>query len=56
MAQRLCFEERARIEAACAAGFNATEIAVSLGRRPTSACRWLIGLCSCVAAAVQRLF
>ena len=36
MAQRLCFEERARIEALNAAGFNATEIAVSLGRHPTT--------------------
>ncbi len=37
VARRLCFGERARIEAACATGFNATEIAVSLGRHPTTA-------------------
>ena len=48
VAQRLCFEERARIEAACAAGFNATEIAEALGRRPTPVQRELArggGLC-----------
>ena len=57
MAQRLCFEERTRIEAACAAGFNATEIAVSLGRHPTTVQRELArggGACGYEARAAQR--
>ena len=36
MSRRLCFEERARLEAESAAGFNATEIFLSLDRHPTT--------------------
>ena len=58
MAQRLCFEERARIEALNAAGFDASEIAVSLGRHPTTVQRELArggGACGYEAKAAQRV-
>ena len=57
MAQRLCFEERARIEALNGAGFNASEIAVSLGRHPTTVQRELArggGVWRYEAEAAQR--
>ena len=58
LAQRLCFEERARIEALNGAGFNASEIAVSLGRHPTTVQRELArggGACGYEAEAAQRV-
>ena len=41
MARRLCFEERARIEAMTAAGVGAAEAARRLGRHPTTVQREL---------------
>ena len=54
MARRLCFEERARIEVMNEAGFNATEIAVSLGRHPNTVQRELDGAAGAAATPAER--
>ena len=57
LARRLCFDERARIEALNEAGLCASEVAELSDRHPTTVQREPAcsrGACGCVASAAQR--